>query len=84
MNELFNLFTKQPLLPLLARILKKKAELQVTKGTRDLFRRLLFLSATNSIDLESVFPFLFSQIQRVFHTQMEQLNKIISQQFFTI
>ena len=36
---------------------KKVAELQVTKGTRDLFGRLLYLSATNGIDLESVFPF---------------------------
>ena len=37
--------------------LKKVAELQVTKGTRDLFRRLLYLSATNGIDFESVFSF---------------------------
>ena len=34
---------------------KNVAELQVTKGTRDLLGRLLYLSATNSIDLESVF-----------------------------
>ena len=33
----------------------KVSELQATKGTRDLFGRLLYLSATNSIDLESVF-----------------------------
>ena len=38
-NKLFNLFTRQPLLPLLVRILKEKnkskkvAELQVTKNT---------------------------------------------------
>ena len=37
--------------------LKKVAELQVTKGTRDLFRRLLYRSATNGIDFESVFSF---------------------------
>ena len=36
---------------------KKVAELQVTKGTGDLFGRLLYLSATNGIDLESVFSF---------------------------
>ena len=60
LNDLFNLFTKQPLLPLLARILKKNketVELQVTKGTRDLFGKLLFCSETNSIDLEIVFSF---------------------------
>ena len=34
------------------------AEFQVTKGTKDLFGRLLYFSATNSIDLESVFSFL--------------------------
>ena len=34
---------------------KKVAEPQVTKGTRDLFGRLLYLSATNGTDLESVF-----------------------------
>ena len=33
----------------------KVAELQATKGTRDLFGRLLYLSATNGMDLESVF-----------------------------
>ena len=37
--------------------MKKIAELQVTKGTRDLFGRLLHLSATNGIDLESTFSF---------------------------
>ena len=37
--------------------MKKIAELQVTKGTRDLFGRLLYLSATNGIDLESTFSF---------------------------
>ena len=61
LNDLLNLFARQPLLPLLARILKEKikkvAEFQVTKGTRDLFGRLLYLSATNDIDLESVFSF---------------------------
>ena len=36
---------------------KKVAELQVTKSTRDLFRRLLDLSATNGIDLENVISF---------------------------
>ena len=59
LNDLFNLIAKQPLLPLLARILKEKTkkvtELQVNKGTRDLFGRVLYLSATNDIDLESVF-----------------------------
>ena len=34
---------------------KKVAELPVIKGTWDLFGRLLYLSATNGIDLESVF-----------------------------
>ena len=34
---------------------KKVVELQVTKGTRDLFGRLLYLSVTNGMDLESVF-----------------------------
>ena len=61
LNGLFNLFTKQPLLPLLARILKKNkeaVELQVIKGTRDLFGKLLFCSETNSIDLGTVFSFL--------------------------
>ena len=37
--------------------MKKIAELQVTKGTRYLFGRLLYLSATNGIDLESTFSF---------------------------
>ena len=36
---------------------KKLAELQVTKGTRDLFGGPLYLSAQNGIDLESVFSF---------------------------
>ena len=35
--------------------IKKVAELQVTKGTRDLFGRLLFLPAINGIDSEGVF-----------------------------
>ena len=38
--------------------MKKIAELQVTKGTKDLLGRLLHLSATNGIDLESTFSFL--------------------------
>ena len=54
LNDLLNLFARQPLLPLLAR---KVAELKVIKVTRDLFGRLLYLSATNGIDLESVFSF---------------------------
>ena len=37
---------------------KKVAELQVIKGTRDLFGSLLYLSATNSVDLENVFSCL--------------------------
>ena len=62
LNDLLNLFARQPLLPLVARILKenkskKVAALQVTKGTRDLTGRLLYLSATTDIDLESVFSF---------------------------
>ena len=61
--DLLNLFTRQPLLPFLAGILKEKinkkvAELKVTKDTRHLFGRLLYLSATNRIYLESVFSFL--------------------------
>ena len=63
-NKLFNLFTRQPLLPLLVRILKEKnkskkvAELQVTKNTWDLDGRLLVVSATNGADLKSIFSFL--------------------------
>ena len=37
--------------------IKKVAELQVTKGTRDLFGRLLFLPAINGIDSEGFFSF---------------------------
>ena len=57
LNDLFRLFARQPLLPLLVKILKKKkvAGLQVTKGTRDLFGRLLFLPAITGIDSEGVF-----------------------------
>ena len=40
---------------------KSVAEIQVTKGTRELFRRLLVLSAGNGINLESVFSFLILQ-----------------------
>ena len=40
---------------------KLVAEIQVTKGTRELFRRLLVLSAGNGINLESVFYFLILQ-----------------------
>ena len=36
---------------------KKVAELQATKGTRDLFGWLLYLSAKNGMDLERVFSF---------------------------
>ena len=38
---------------------KNVAKLQVNEGTRDLFGRLLYHSATNAMDLESVFSFLF-------------------------
>ena len=55
LNDLLHLFARQPLLPLLAR---KVAELKVIKVTRDLLARLLYLSATNGIDLERVFSFL--------------------------
>ena len=58
LNDLFRLYARQPLLPLLVKILKKKkkvAGLQVTKGTRDLFGRLLFLPAITGIDSEGVF-----------------------------
>ena len=40
---------------------KLVAEIQVTKGTRELFRRLPVLSAGNGINLESVFSFLILQ-----------------------
>ena len=36
---------------------KNVAELEVNKGKRDLFGRLLYLSAANGIDLKSVFSF---------------------------
>ena len=61
---------------------KKAAELQVTKGTRELFGRLSYLSATNGIDLKSVFSFPI--LPDVLHTQREQLEKMIIQQLFTI
>ena len=54
LSNLFNLFARQHLPLLLARILKEKiikkkvTELQFTKGTGDLFGMLLHLSAINS------------------------------------
>ena len=86
LSNLFNLFARQHLPLLLARILKEKiikkkvAELQVTKGTGDLFGMLLHLSAINSES--DFFLFHFSQSLHVLHTQIKQLDKMLSQQVF--
>ena len=61
--NLFNLFPRQPLLPLLAKMLEekinqKRSELQATKSTKDLFGSLLTTFATNGMNLWSVFFFL--------------------------
>ena len=89
LNNLFRLFARQPLLPLLVKILKEKKIKSSRTPSHQGYKRFVWKATLSSCNnwhrfRRCFFPFLFSRSQHVLYTLMEKLDKMISQQFLAI